>query len=149
MSNNFINPTEKKIILVNKKKSEICKNLPKEDLSQRRTIEAIRSRLFDSYNESFKKAKTLDQRMFYLRKIKEITIEIKQDLKEKLKKRREEKLNLLNKKKLLKKREKTSKILLELKTRRAIKIQRLFRKYRKMVSKGSMYFQSILIEIKQ
>ena len=49
MSNNFINPTEKKIILVNKKKSEICKNLPKEDLSQRRTIEAIRSRLFDSY----------------------------------------------------------------------------------------------------
>lgn len=99
MSNNFINPTEKKIILVNKKKSEICKNLPKEDLSQRRTIEAIRSRLFDSYNESFKKAKTLDQRMFYLGKIKEITIEIKQDVKEKLKKRREEKLNLLNKKK--------------------------------------------------
>ena len=99
MSNNFINPTEKKIILVNKKKSEICKNLPKEDLSQRRTIEAIRSRLFDSYKESFKKAKTLDQRMFYLREIKEITIEIKQDLKEKLKKRREEKLNLLNKKK--------------------------------------------------
>lgn len=37
--------------------------------------------------------------MFYLSKIKEITIEIKQDLKEKLKKRREEKLNLLNKKK--------------------------------------------------
>jgi len=31
MSNNFINPTEKKIILVNKKKSEICKNLHKED----------------------------------------------------------------------------------------------------------------------
>ena len=88
MSNNFINPTEKKIILVNKKKSEICKNLHKEDLSQRRTIEAIRSRLFDSYNESFKKAKTLDQRMFYLGKIKEITIEIKQDVKEKLKKKK-------------------------------------------------------------
>ena len=93
MSNNFINPTEKKIILVNKKKSEICKNLHKEDLSQRRTIEAIRSRLFDSYTESFEKAKTLDQRLFYLRKIKEITIEIKQDLKEKLKK--EERKNLI------------------------------------------------------
>ena len=99
MSNNFINPTEKKIILVNKKKSEICKNLPKEDLSQRRTIEALRSRLFDSYKEGFEKAKTFDQRSFYFGKLKEITIEIKQDLKEKLKKRREEKLNLLNKKK--------------------------------------------------
>ena len=99
MSNNFINSTEKKIILVNKKKSEICKNLPKEDLSQRRTIEALRSRLFDSYKEGFEKAKTFDQRSFYFGKLKEITIEIKQDLKEKLKKRREEKLNLLNKKK--------------------------------------------------
>ena len=99
MSNNFINPTEKKIILINKKKSEICKNLPKEDLSQRRTIEALRSRLFDSYKEGFEKAKTFDQRSFYFGKLKEIAIEIKQDLKEKLKKRREEKLNLLNKKK--------------------------------------------------
>ena len=49
MSNNFINHTEKKIILINKKKSEICKNLPKDDLLKRRSIEAIRSRLFDSY----------------------------------------------------------------------------------------------------
>jgi hypothetical protein len=93
MSNNFINPTEKKIILVNKKKSEICKNLPKEDLSQRRTIEAIRSRLFDSYKESSEKAKTLDQRMFYFGKTKEMIIEIKQDLKNKLKK--EERKNLI------------------------------------------------------
>lgn len=99
MSNNFINLAEKKIILINKKKSEVCKNLPKEDLLQRRTIEAIRSRLFDSYKEGFKKAKTIDRRLFYLGKVKEIVTEIKQDLREKLKKRREEKLNLLNKKK--------------------------------------------------
>ena len=49
MSNDFINPTEKKIILINKKKSEVCKNLPNEDLSKRRTLESINYRLLNSY----------------------------------------------------------------------------------------------------
>ena len=65
MSNDFINPTEKKIILINKKKSEVCKNLPNEDLSKRRTLEGINYRLLDSYIESAKKAKSIEEKLYF------------------------------------------------------------------------------------
>ena len=92
MSNYFINPTEKKIILINKKKSEVCKNLPNEDLSKRRTLEAINFRLLDSYIESAKKSKNLDEGLDFLVLIRELSKEIKDDLKNKMKKIKEKKI---------------------------------------------------------
>jgi hypothetical protein len=90
MNNNFINQTEKKIILINKKKSEVCKNLPKENLSKRRTLEAINFRLLDSYIESAKKAKSVEVKLYFLSLIIKLDKEIKDELKNKLnqKKRR-------------------------------------------------------------
>jgi hypothetical protein len=90
MSNDFINPTEKKIILINKKKSEVCKNLHNEDLSKRRTLEAINFRLLDSYIESAKKAKSVEEKLYFLSLIKKLDKEIKDDLKDKLNQRKEE-----------------------------------------------------------
>ena len=92
MSNDFINPTEKKIILINKKKSEVCKNLPNEDLSKRRTLEAINFRLLDSYIESAKKSKNLDESLNFLVLTRELSKEIKDDLKNKIKQIKEKKL---------------------------------------------------------
>jgi len=77
MSNDFINPTEKKIILINKKKSEVCKNLPNEDLSKRRTLEGINYRLLDSYIESPKKAKSIKEKLYFFSLIKKLDKEIK------------------------------------------------------------------------
>jgi len=90
MSNDFINPTEKKIILINKKKSEVCKNLPNEDLSKRRTLEAINYRLLDSYIESAKKAKSIEEKLYFFSLIKKLDKEIKDDLKDKLNQIKEE-----------------------------------------------------------
>ena len=102
MSNYFINPTEKKIILINKKKSEVCKNLPNEDLSKRRTLEAINFRLLDSYIESAKKSKNLDEGLDFLVLIRELSKEIKYDLKNKMKKIKEKKIAVKKNKNLTK-----------------------------------------------
>ena len=102
MSNDFINPTEKKIILINKKKSEVCKNLPNEDLSKRRTLEAINFRLLDSYIESAKKSKNLDESLNFLVLIRELSKEIKYDLKNKMKKIKEKKIAVKKNKNLTK-----------------------------------------------
>jgi len=90
MSNDFINPTEKKIILINKKKSEVCKNLPNEDLSKRRTLEGINYRLLDSYIESAKKAKSIEEKLYFFSLIKKLDKEIKDGLKDKLNQIKEE-----------------------------------------------------------
>ncbi len=90
MSNDFINPTEKKIILINKKKSEVCKNLPNEDLSKRRTLEAINYRLLNSYIESAKKAKSIEEKLYFFSLIKKLDKEVKDDLKDKLNQIKEE-----------------------------------------------------------
>jgi len=90
MSNYFINPTEKKIILINKKKSEVCKNLSKEDLSKRRTLEAINYRLLNSYIESAKKAKSIEEKLYFFSLIKKLDKEVKDDLKDKLNQIKEE-----------------------------------------------------------
>ena len=90
MSNDFINPTEKKIILINKKKSEVCKNLPNEDLSKRRTLEAINFRLLDSYIESAKKTKSVEVKLYFLSLIRKLYKEIKDGLKDKLNQIKEE-----------------------------------------------------------
>jgi hypothetical protein len=92
MSNYFINPTEKKIILINKKKSEVCKNLSKEDLSKRRTLEAMNFRLLDSYIESAKKGKSVDEKLYFLSLIRKLDKEIKDDLKDKLNQRKNEEI---------------------------------------------------------
>jgi hypothetical protein len=93
MSNDFINPTEKKIILINKKKSEVCKNLPNEDLSKRRTLESINYRLLNSYIESAKKAKSVEVKLYFLSLIRKLDKEIKDDLKNKLKQRKNEEIS--------------------------------------------------------
>jgi len=93
MSNDFINPTEKKIILINKKKSEVCKNLPNENLSKRRTLEAINFRLLDSYIESAKKTKSVEVKLYFLSLIRKLYKEIKDDLKNKLNQRKKEKIS--------------------------------------------------------
>ncbi len=93
MSNDFINPTEKKIILINKKKSEVCKNLPKENLSKRRTLEAINFRLLDSYIESAKKTKSVEVKLYFLSLIRKLYKEIKDDLKNKLNQRKKEEIS--------------------------------------------------------
>ena len=93
MSNDFINPTEKKIILINKKKSEVCKNLPKKNLSKRRTLEAINFRLLDSYIESAKKTKSVEVKLYFLSLIRKLYKEIKDDLKNKLNQRKKEEIS--------------------------------------------------------
>lgn len=93
MSNDFINPTEKKIILINKKKSEVCKNLPNEDLSKRRTLESINYRLLNSYIESAKKAKSIEVKLYFLSLIRKLDKEIKDDLKNILKQRKNEEIS--------------------------------------------------------
>jgi len=100
MSNDFINPKEKKIIMINKKKSEVCKNLTKIDLSKRRTLEEINFKLLDSYIESSKKAKNIDEKLYFLALVRKLSNEIKADLKDKIKKEKEKKLSLEKKYKL-------------------------------------------------
>ena len=86
MSNDFINPKEKKIIMINKKKSEVCKNLTKKDLSKKRTLEEINFKLLDSYIESSKKAKNIDEKLYFLALVRKLSNEIKADLRDKIKK---------------------------------------------------------------